>query len=315
MFTADLASRIRGELGKVIVGQDEVIEQVLVCYFARGHALFEGLPGLAKTLLVKALARVVGKRFARIQFTPDLLPADVVGSYVFNQRDLTFELRPGPVFTDLLLADEINRTPPKTQSALLEVMEERQVTIDGETHPLSADFTVFATQNPLELGGTFPLPEAQLDRFMMKINIGYPSLDEEVEILSRYQQGFDASELDRVGLEQVAGDGELARVREEIAQVKVQPEVLRYMAELSVATRAQPGVEVGASPRASVHLFKASRALAAIRGMDYVTPDLVAELALPVMRHRIMLTPEAEVEGATPDQLLTEAVRSVEVPR
>ncbi len=315
MFTADLASRIRQELGKVIVGQEAVVEQVMVCFLARGHALFEGLPGLAKTLLVKALARVVGKKFARIQFTPDLLPADVVGSYVFNQRDLTFELRPGPVFTDLLLADEINRTPPKTQSALLEVMEERQVTIDGSTHPLSADFTVFATQNPLELEGTFPLPEAQLDRFMMKINIGYPSLDEEVEILSRYQQGFDASELDKVGLEQVADADALAQARREIAEVKVQPEVLRYIAELSVATRSQPGVEVGASPRASVHLFKASRALAAIRGMDFVTPDLVAELAIPVMRHRIMLTPEAEVEGATADQLLAEAVRSVEVPR
>ena len=306
---------VRAELAKVIVGQTEVVEQVLVALLAEGHALVEGVPGTAKTLLVKTLARIIGAEFSRIQFTPDLMPSDITGTNVFNVATSLFSLRRGPVFTDILLADEINRTPPKTQSALLEAMEERQVTIDGELHQLSPVFTVLATENPIEYEGTYPLPEAQLDRFLLKIVMGYPSAEEEQRVVANWDEGFNARHLEQVDIRPLAEADAILRCRAEVRAARVEPGVRAYMVEIVRRTREHPGVAYGASPRASVALLLASKALASMRGRSFATPDDVRDVARPALRHRLLLRAEAELEGATADGVITDILNAVEVPR
>ncbi len=310
-----ITEHIKRELHKVIVGQDEVIEQILVALWAEGHVLLEGVPGIAKTLMVKALAHILGLRFTRIQFTPDLMPADITGTSVYNLSTGTFSLRRGPVFTDLLLADEINRTPPKTQAALLEAMEERQVTIDGTSHPLPPTFMVFATQNPIEYEGTYPLPEVQLDRFLLKIIIRYPRPEEEREVLARWHAGFDTHHLEHIAFERLNGAEEIIAARQQVRAVTVEDGIMRYIVDLVRHTRVVLHIAWGASPRASVALMLASKALAAMRGRAYVLPEDVKEMIKPVLRHRIILRPEAEIEGLAADEALEEVIASVEVPR
>jgi len=300
---------------KVIIGQDAFIDQVLVALFADGHVLIEGVPGTGKTLAVKALARILGAGFNRIQFTPDLMPADVTGTNIFNLGTSAFTLRQGPIFTDVLLADEINRTPPKTQAALLEAMEERQTTIDGERHPLSPLFTVLATQNPIEYEGTYPLPEAQLDRFLLKVLVGYPTEQEELEIVRLWQMGFNARRLDAVDLRPIADPAAVGQCRAEVRGVRVEEGIGRYVVNIVRRTRQAPNIAWGASPRACVGLLLACKAMAAMRGREFVVPDDVKEIALPVLRHRIVLRSEAEIEGQTSDQVLTGLIAGVDVPR
>jgi MoxR-like ATPase len=309
-----LVSHARAELGKVIVGQEEVINQLLAVLLCGGHALLEGVPGIAKTLAVKALAHIYRLSFQRVQCTPDLMPADVLGANVFNLSASTFALHRGPVFTDLLLVDEVNRVPPRTQSALLEAMEERQVTIDGTGYPLSPFFTVFATQNPIEFEGTYPLPEAQLDRFLCKIRVPYPPADKEVEILERYQRGFDPHHIDALGLSPVEPDW-LAAARREVSALTVEPGIFGYITAVVQRTRDWPALSLGGSPRATVALMFAAKALAAIEGRDYLIPDDVKTAAPPVLRHRLMVKPEAELEGITSDQVVAEVLAAVEVPK
>ena len=306
---------IKTELGKVIVGQEEVIEQVLVALLAEGHALVEGVPGTAKTLLVKTLARIVGADFGRVQFTPDMLPADITGVNIPNMQAGTFTLRRGPVFTDILLADEINRTPPKVQAALLEAMEERQVTLDGETHQLSPLFTVFATENPIEYEGTYPLPEAQLDRFLLKVVVGYPSAEEEARVVGNWDAGFSARRLELIDIRPLAEPDAVMHCRAEVRRAHTEPGVQRYLVEIVRRTREHPSVAYGASPRASVALLLCSKALAAMRGRDFTTPDDVRDVARPVLRHRLSLRAEAELEGSTADGVITDILSAVEVPR
>ncbi len=312
--TSELAAYVRGECAKVIVGQTEVLDQLLLVLLVGGHALLEGFPGLAKTLAVKTLAHIFDLQFQRVQCTPDLMPADVLGANVFNMATSSFALHKGPIFTDLLLVDEINRTPPRTQSALLESMEERQVTIDGTRHVLSDFFSVFATQNPVEFEGTYPLPEAQLDRFLLKIRIGYPDAEQEIQVLENFQKGFDPRELEKVGLGKVQASA-LRAVREEISQVRVEPALFRYIVTLVGRTRSWPAVSLGGSPRAAVSLMLTAKAIAAAEGRDFLIPDDVKTAAKPVLRHRIVLKPEADLEGVTADQVVREVVNAVEVPK
>lgn len=311
---ARLAAHARTELAKVIVGQDDLVTQMLLVMLCRGHALIEGVPGLAKTLAVKALARILQLDFQRVQCTPDLMPADVIGSNIFNFSTSTFTLHRGPMFTDLLLVDEINRTPPRTQSALLESMEERQVTIDGSRHELSNFFTVFATQNPIEFEGTYPLPEAQLDRFLLKMRVAYPEAQQEMEILERYQAGFDARELDRMELVPLESSA-LAAARDAVGNVKVEPGLFKYITEITRRTRDWPALSLGASPRAALNLLFASKAMAAMDGRDYIIPDDVKEVAPAVLRHRLVLKPEADLEGISAEQVIGEVLKGVEVPK
>ena len=306
---------IRTELQKVIVGQDDAIEQILIALLAEGHALVEGVPGTAKTLTVKTLCRIINADFSRIQFTPDLMPSDITGTNVFNIANSTFNLRRGPIFTDILLADEINRTPPKTQAALLEAMEERQVTIDGDAYPLSPIFTVLATENPIEYEGTYPLPEAQLDRFQLKILLSYPNEDHEREVVSRWNDGFNSKRLDQVDIHPLQDPAAILHCRAEVVRGRMEPGVQHYAVDLVRRTRAHPFVHYGASPRASVALLLCSKALAAIRGRDFVTPDDVRDVALPVLRHRLTLRAEAELDGVTPDAVITDILKAAEVPR
>jgi len=313
--TPQTAAHIKRELGKIIVGQEEVIEQILVAILAEGHALLEGVPGTAKTLLVKTLARIVGARFSRLQFTPDLMPSDITGTNVFNMQSSEFKLRPGPIFTDLLLGDEINRTPPKTQSALLEAMEERQATIDGKRYKLSPVFTVLATENPIEYEGTYPLPEAQLDRFLLKILIDYPSRDEELEVVSRWDSGFNARQLERVKIVPLPDPQAIAKCREEVRGLKTEPGIQSYIVDIVQKTRNHPTILFGASPRASVAMLLCSKALAAMRERDFPTPDDVRDVAMPVLRHRLALRAEAELDGATTDAVISDILKTVEVPR
>ena len=313
--TFETAQALQQELAKVIVGQQDVIGHVIVALFARGHVLLEGVPGTAKTLLVKALALILAREFRRVQLTPDLMPSDIVGTYVFDLNSGKFTLRKGPIFTSVLLADEINRAPAKTQSALLEGMQERQVTIDGVRHPLDADFITFATQNPVEYEGTDPLPEAQLDRFMLKVQVDYLTADEEIVLLLKYHQGFDADRLEALGLQQVATPEAVALCRQEIAAVTVDQSVLGYISQITRATRESPHLLLGCSPRASVMLLQAAKAFAAIQGRSYVNPDDVKALALPALRHRILLRPEADIEGLTADQVLASTIERIPVPR
>jgi len=303
------------ELRKVIVGQDAVIEQVLIAFLAEGHALIEGVPGTAKTLLVKTLARIIGADFGRIQFTPDLMPSDITGTNVFNVATATFALRRGAIFTDILLADEINRTPPKTQAALLEAMEERQVTIDGEMHQLSPLFTVLATENPIEYEGTYPLPEAQLDRFLLKIEMDYPTADEERQIVANWDEGFNARRLDIIDIHPLPAPDDISRCRAEIRRMRVEAGVRAYLVEIVRRTREHPAISYGASPRASVALLLCAKVLAAMRGRPFPTPDDVRDIARPALRHRLRLRAEAELDGATPDAVITDILNTTEVPR
>jgi MoxR-like ATPase len=309
-----LAAHVRNEYSKVIIGQRDVIDQMLLVLVCGGHALMEGVPGLAKTLAVKTLARICGLGFQRVQCTADLMPADVMGTNVFNMATSSFALHRGPVFTDLLLVDEINRTSPRTQAALLEAMEERQVTIDGTRYALSGNFTVLATQNPIEFEGTYPLPEAQLDRFLLKIRVGYPSEKEEAEILERWGQGFDSRRFEAIELAPIDAAW-LAAARQEIESVRVEPALYKYLVTLIRRTRDWPALTLGASPRAAIGLFSVARALAGIEGRDFLIPDDIKIATPAVLRHRIMLKPEADLEGLTADQVVSEILAAVEVPK
>ncbi|MBD3293254.1 MAG: AAA domain-containing protein [Armatimonadia bacterium] len=312
---ASLAARIEDTMARAIVGQQRPVQEMLVAVLAGGHVLLEGVPGVAKTLMVRALAACLGRDFTRVQMTPDLMPSDIVGTYVFDAASSEFHLRQGPIFTQFLLADEINRAPAKTQSALLEGMQERQVSIEGVTHPLPDEFTVFATQNPIEFEGTYPLPEAQLDRFMLKVVVDYPSGDEEDNLLRRYHRGFDAMDLEAAGLEPVLEEDALRRCREEIASVRVEDDLFGYISAITRATRDNPSVMLGCSPRASVMLLLTSRVLAALRGRDYLIPDDVKQMASPTLRHRMVLRPEADIEGLTADDIVAGVLAAIEVPR
>ena len=312
---AALLARVREAVAARIVGQDAAIEDALVAFLARGHLLIEGVPGTAKTLLVRTLSAALGLKFARIQFTPDLMPSDVTGVSMLRDPARGFEFQPGPVFTDVLLADEINRAPAKTQSALLEAMAERQVTVDGKTRPLDELFTVFATQNPVEHEGTYPLPEAQLDRFLLKTVMGYPSADAELEMLAHHEAGFDPERAADVDIAPVVGDGAARQLRMLVDGVKVAEEVRQYIAAITRATRGETSVSLGASPRATVALMRAARAGAVLDGRDYVVPDDVKSRVASVLRHRITLAPELEVEGRTPDEVLGILVSRVPAPQ
>src|SRR6185369_5385988 len=312
-LVSSTVAQIKTELRKVIVGQDDAIEQILIVLLAEGHALIEGVPGTAKTLTVKTLSRIINAGFSRIQFTPDLMPSDITGTNIFNIATSAFNLRRGPIFTDLLLADEINRTPPKTQAALLEAMEERQVTIDGEGYALSPIFTVLATENPIEYEGTYPLPEAQLDRFQLKILLEYPDEEQEREVIARWDGGFNSRRLDQVDIQPLRDADSILRCRAEVARARMEPGVQHYAVDLVRRTRSHPFIHYGASPRASVALLLCSKALAAIRGRDFVTPDDVRDVALPVLRHRLTLRAEAELDGVTTDSVIADILKSAEV--
>jgi len=310
-----LADRISAEIAKVVVGQQEGVTHLLVGLLARGHVLMEGVPGLAKTLLAKTLAYILKAEFTRIQFTPDLMPADILGTHIFDLQSRTFHLRQGPIFTEILLGDEINRAPPKTQSALLEAMEERQVSIDGKTLPLSESFMVVATQNPIEQEGTYPLPEAQLDRFLMKIVLDYPSEGEEREILGKYGTSSEAHDLEGAGLARLAGGDTVVRFRQRVSQVRVEEGIVAYVQRLLTRTRRSPHLHLGVSPRGGIALLRTSQCLAAVRGRDFVVPDDIKEMALAVLRHRVILRPEAELEGLTPDRVISQILDGIPVPR
>ncbi|MFE1209575.1 AAA family ATPase [Streptomyces albidoflavus] len=306
---------VRAEIGKAVVGQDPVVTGLVIALLCRGHVLLEGVPGVAKTLLVRALAAAVELETKRVQFTPDLMPSDVTGSLVFDARTSEFSFQPGPVFTNLLLADEINRTPPKTQASLLEAMEERQVTVDGTARHLPEPFLVAATQNPVEYEGTYPLPEAQLDRFLLKLNVSLPPRDDEIALLSRHARGFDPRDLSAAGLHPVASPAQLDAARSAVAGTSVSPEIAAYIVDVCRATRDSPSLSLGASPRGATALLSTARAWAWLTGRDYVIPDDVKALALPTLRHRVQLRPEAELEGVTPDAVLTSLLARVPVPR
>lgn len=313
-YLTALATHVRAELSKVVIGQQQVVDQLLLVLVCGGHAVIEGVPGLAKTLAVKSLSRICGLNFQRVQCTADLMPADVTGTNVFNLSNSTFSLHRGPVFTDLLLVDEINRTSPRTQAALLEAMEERQVTIDGTRYALSENFTVLATQNPIEFEGTYPLPEAQLDRFLLKIRVSYPSSEDETQILKQYEKGFNPRHFEEIPLNPV-DPALLPAARREIESVRVEPALYSYVTSLVRRTRDWPAISLGGSPRAAVGLFFVARALAGMDGRDYLLPDDVKAAALPVLRHRLLLKPEADLEGLTTDQVVAQVIAAVEVPK
>jgi len=307
--------RVRSEMQRVILGQEAAIEQILTCFVAGGHVLVEGVPGLGKTLLSRTLAKLVDAEFRRIQFTPDLLPGDIVGTNVFDLNTTEFRFRKGPIFTEVLLADEINRTPPKTQAALLEAMEERQVTMDGVTNPLPELFFVIGTQNPVEYEGTYPLPETQLDRFMMKVTIDYPDEHAELNIIKSYAKGVDLQDLDTLVPTAAIRNDEVLTLRKAAIEVVVEESVIRYIRQLAAETRDLIYVQLGASSRAAVSILKAARALAAIRGVGFVSPEEVKDVAVPVLRHRVIMRPEALIDGLTPDDFLGNILRRVPVPR
>jgi MoxR-like ATPase len=311
----DALHRLRAEIAKVVVGQDGVVAGLVVALLCRGHVLLEGVPGVAKTLLIRALAAALDLQSKRLQFTPDLMPGDVTGSLIYDNRTAAFEFREGPVFTNLLLADEINRTPPKTQAALLEVMEERQVSVEGQARPLPEPFLVAATQNPIEYEGTYPLPEAQLDRFLLKLTVPLPGRDEELAILRAHHHGFDPRDLAAAGVTRVAGPADLAAGRRAVQQVQVADVVMGYIVDLCRATRSAPSLELGASPRGATALLAASKAWAWLNGRGYVTPDDVKALVRPTLRHRIRVRPEAQLEGVTADSVLESLLLTVPTPR
>ncbi len=311
--TQAITDRIRAAIGNVIVGQYEMVELLLAALLADGHVLIEGVPGVAKTLTAKTMSKLIDTNFSRIQFTPDLMPSDVVGTNVFNPKDADFIFKPGPVFSNVVLIDEINRAPAKTQAALFEVMEERQITVDGSTYKLQPPFVVLATQNPVEHEGTYRLPEAQLDRFLFKINVDYPNLEDEVTILKQHHNHKGKNLLDTI--KPVVSTQELADCKTMIQSVHVEGKLIDFIARLTVATRSDKSLYLGASPRASIALLNASKAIAVLRGRDFVTPEDILHVAPPVLRHRIALTPEREMEGGTPDEVLKEIIARLEVPR
>ncbi|HYN75601.1 MAG TPA: MoxR family ATPase [Candidatus Limnocylindria bacterium] len=306
---------LRGEVGKAVVGQDAAVTGLVIALLCRGHVLLEGVPGVAKTLLVRTLAASLDLDTKRVQFTPDLMPGDVTGSLVYDARSSEFLFRPGPVFTNLLLADEINRTPPKTQASLLEAMEERQVSVDGVPRPLPDPFVVCATQNPIEYEGTYPLPEAQLDRFLLKLTLPLPAREEEVLVLARHAAGFDPRDLAAAGVRPVAGAAELAAGRAAVGRVTITPAVLGYAVDVCRATRQSPALSLGVSPRGATALLASARAWAWLSGRDFLTPDDIKALARPALRHRVRLRAEAELEGVTADGVLDGVLASVPVPR
>lgn len=312
---AELYKVLRNEADKVIVGLEEPFEQLVIALLSGGHVLLEGVPGTAKTLMAKTLAHLVQARFSRVQFTPDLMPSDILGTNVYDLTNNAFHLRKGPIFTQILLADEINRAPAKTQSALLEAMEERQVNLDGEQHILGRPFMVVATQNPIEYEGTYPLPEAQLDRFMFKILVPISPAAVEIEVLRRYHQGFDAHNLQAAGLRAVLKAEAFDAIRAEINTIIVETGVLDYIARVVAATRQSPDVVLGASTRAAIHILLSAKTCASLQGREYVTPDDVKFVALPVLRHRLILKPEAEIEGLDADAVIQRVLGQVEVPR
>ncbi len=305
---------IRAEVGRVIVGQQQPLDLLLTALLADGHVLIEGVPGVAKTLMAKLLARTIDAQFSRIQFTPDLMPADVLGTSIFSPKTAEFSYRPGPIFANIVLIDEINRAPAKTQSALFEVMEERQVTADGTTHLMADPFLVLATQNPIEQEGTYRLPEAQLDRFLFKIVIGYPDQAEEVQVLRGHHERRNLAEA-IANTQPVLSTGQLATLRQQVQQVHVEDNLFAYMAQIVQATRVNKSLYLGASPRASVALLNSAKAMATLRGRDFVTPEDVQALTAPVLRHRVLLTPEREMEGSTADEVIAELVKQIDVPR
>jgi MoxR-like ATPase len=304
---------LRAEVGKAVIGQDATVTGLVIALLCRGHVLLEGVPGVAKTLLVRSVAASLQLDTKRVQFTPDLMPGDITGSLVYDARKATFDFRPGPVFTNLLLADEINRTPPKTQASLLESMEERQVSVDGTPRPLPDPFLVCATQNPVEYEGTYPLPEAQLDRFLLKLTVPLPGRDDEIKVLDAHNEGFDPHDLS--ALQPVAGSADLAAGRAGVLAVTVAPEVLGYVVDVCRATRTSPSLSLGVSPRGATALLATSKAWAWLSGRDYLTPDDVKALARPTLRHRVSVRPEAELEGVTADGVLDGVLASVPVPR
>jgi MoxR-like ATPase len=306
---------VRAEVAKAVVGQDPVVTGLVICLLCRGHALLEGVPGVAKTLLVRSLAAALSLRSTRVQFTADLMPSDLTGSLIYDAKTALFQFREGPVFTNLLLADEINRTPPKTQAALLESMAERQVSVEGAPRPLPEPFLVAATQNPVEYEGTYPLPEAQLDRFLVKLAVGVPPREEEISVLARHAGGFDPGDLAAAGIQPVAAADDLAAARAAVQQVQVAPEIMGYIVDICRATRQSPSLRLGVSPRGATALLATSRAWAWLAGRDFVIPDDVKALARPTLRHRMQLRPEAELEGATTEGVLEGVLASVPVPR
>ncbi|MFG2647370.1 AAA family ATPase [Streptomyces sp. NPDC048436] len=306
---------LRTEISKAVVGQDPAVTGLVVALLCRGHVLLEGVPGVAKTLLVRALAASLELDTKRVQFTPDLMPSDITGSLIYDARTTEFSFQPGPVFTNLLLADEINRTPPKTQSSLLEAMEERQVTVDGTPRPLPEPFLVAATQNPVEYEGTYPLPEAQLDRFLLKLTVPLPSRQDEINVLTRHAEGFNPRDLAAAGLRPVAGPADLEAARTAVAKTSISPEITAYVVDICRATRESPSLTLGVSPRGATALLSTARAWAWLTGRDYVIPDDVKALALPTLRHRVQLRPEAEMEGVTADSVINALLAHVPVPR
>ena len=316
-MTADLRNQfaqVRTEVGKAVVGQDGAVSGLIVALLTGGHVLLEGVPGVAKTLLVRSLSAALDLRTTRVQFTPDLMPGDVTGSVVYDAKAGDFEFRRGPVFTNILLADEINRTPPKTQSALLEAMEERQGTVDGETHQLPHPFLVAATQNPVEYEGTYTLPEAQLDRFLLKLVLDLPARDAEVEVMQRHADGFNPRDLAAAGVTGVVDADAITAARAAVAEVRASPELLGYIVDLARSTRQSPSVKLGVSPRGTTALLAAAKAWAWLQEAEAITPDHVQAMLLPVWRHRIALRPEAELEGVSADTILRSIVQQVQVP-
>lgn len=306
-------ARVKEEVRKIIVGQDNMIDLLITAILSNGHVLIEGVPGVAKTLSAKIIARCISADFSRIQFTPDLMPSDILGTNIFNFKSSEFEFRRGPIFSNIILIDEINRAPAKTQAALFEVMEERQVTIDSTTHLMSEPFIVFSTQNPIEHEGTYRLPEAQLDRFIYKIEVGYPTLEQEVKILTDFQERGGVNDLKKIS--PVLTAAELKKYQGEVRKVYIEPKLVEFIARIIAKTRDNPDLYVGASPRASIALLNASKAMAAIRGRNFVTPDDIIYASKPVLRHRIVLTPEKEMEGTSANQVIENFMKNIEIPR
>jgi|SRR5450432_3844225 MoxR-like ATPase len=304
---------IRGTVGKVIKGQHQMVDLIIAGLLSDGHILIEGVPGVAKTLTAKLIAKIIDAHFSRLQFTPDLMPSDVLGTSVFNPKDIRFEFKKGPIFSNIILIDEINRSPAKTQAALFEVMEERQVTVDGITYPMEPPFMVLATQNPIDQEGTYRLPEAQLDRFIFKIEVGYPTVEDEISILTDQHNKSQKNILDDIT--KIISTDQIAKYRETVLQLVVEPKLLEFIAKIVNETRNNASLYLGASPRASLAIVRASKAFAAIRGRDFVTPEDIIEVTPHVLRHRIILTPEKEMEGITPDLLIEKIIKSVEIPR
>jgi MoxR-like ATPase len=313
IWVAEKVNQVREELARFIIGQHETVELLIAGIFANGHVLLEGVPGVAKTLASKVLSRTLNVDFSRIQFTPDLMPSDVIGTSVFNMKDSSFSFKKGPVFSNIVLIDEINRAPAKTQAALFEVMEERQITYDGNVYPMQFPFLVVATQNPVEQEGTYNLPEAQLDRFLFKVKIGYPNLEQEEDILRRYKKSVGSANIDEV--KHVFTTNELNKIHSVMEEIIVEEQLIKYIAAISHKTRSHGKLFLGGSPRASLSMLRAAKAIAVIRGRDFVTPEDIRFVTIPVLNHRLILTPEAEMEGFTSEEIIKEIVESIEVPR